>query len=66
MGSNDTLGFASQIKVQIFGGRSSEATLQQEIHAWLSDNAGAQVQEIQYRYDVDNNIGWYSALIVYR
>lgn len=66
MGTDNVLGRAGELKVQIFGGRTSEAKLQEEIHAWLSRNAGAEVQEIQYRYEVESAVGWYSAMIVYR
>lgn len=62
----NSLGYGRELKVTVIGGKSDEEKLAQAINDWLGQHAMVDVVEIQYRYGINGNIGWYSAMIVYR
>lgn len=56
---------AHKLGVKVFPGRYRPEALEALIHSWLRANSVV-VLDIQYRYQVYNNSGWYSAMVVYR
>jgi hypothetical protein len=61
-----SLGVGRELQVAVFGGKSSEQALESHINEWLGEHPETDIVEVQYKYAINANVGWYSALILYR
>lgn len=62
-----SLGVGHELQVAVFGGKSSEQALESHINEWLSEHPQADIVQVQYQYAaINENVGRYSALILYR
>lgn len=65
MSQANSYGYASEVKVDVIGGRHKEEALVNDLSEWLRVHGAVEILDIKYGYCAYGN-GFYSAMIIYR